>query len=293
MTASSNSDLQNPSITSGKKRKVWILSDLHHYAHSKLFLPDHKPAHDICILAGDIHDSVERAISYGEQLTEQPVVLVAGNHEFYHSVIDKQIKTGNQHYQLHHDQNSDAAAPIALQSNVRFLENTTCVIDDIRIIGCTLWVDFDLYGPNRRVESMAAAGAFMMDYRTIKTLYKPESKNSGRRKFLPSDSRTRHLQSRTFLESTLAVPFDGKTIVVTHHAPHICSIAPQYENDAVTPAFVSDMSDLISKHQPELWVHGHTHTFFDYNAGATRMVCNPRGYSSETTGFVDDFVVEL
>ena len=27
-----------------------------------------------------------------------------------------------------------------------------------------------------------------------------------------------------------------------------------------------------------LWVHGHTHTSFDYVLLGTRVVCNPRGY---------------
>ena len=28
----------------------------------------------------------------------------------------------------------------------------------------------------------------------------------------------------------------------------------------------------------KLWVHGHTHSSFDYNIHGTRVVCNPRGY---------------
>ena len=28
-----------------------------------------------------------------------------------------------------------------------------------------------------------------------------------------------------------------------------------------------------------LWVHGHTHDSADYTIGATRVLCNPRGYS--------------
>ena len=42
-----------------------------------------------------------------------------------------------------------------------------------------------------------------------------------------------------------------------------------------------------------LWIHGHTHTFFDYVVSGTRVVCNPRGYPGEPTGFVADFVVTV
>ena len=34
-----------------------------------------------------------------------------------------------------------------------------------------------------------------------------------------------------------------------------------------------------------LWVHGHTHHSFDYRAGATRIVANPRGYPMKDGGF--------
>ena len=27
-----------------------------------------------------------------------------------------------------------------------------------------------------------------------------------------------------------------------------------------------------------LWIHGHTHTSFDYRVGGCRVICNPRGY---------------
>jgi hypothetical protein len=29
---------------------------------------------------------------------------------------------------------------------------------------------------------------------------------------------------------------------------------------------------------PDLWVHGHTHTSFDYEVNGCRVVSNPRGY---------------
>src|SRR5439155_709852 len=42
-----------------------------------------------------------------------------------------------------------------------------------------------------------------------------------------------------------------------------------------------------------LWIHGHTHTFFDYRAGGARVICNPRGYPGEATGFRPDLIVEI
>lgn len=61
---------------------------------------------------------------------------------------------------------------------------------------------------------------------------------------------------------------------------------------ATALAFVSDLSDVIERHQPKLWIHGHTHTRFDYDVGATRVVCNPRGYHHEQD-YDPEMVIEL
>ena len=54
------------------------------------------------------------------------------------------------------------------------------------------------------------------------------------------------------------------------------------------------MVDLAaSMGQAGLWIHGHTHTLFDYCVRGTRVVCNPRGYPGERTGFRPDWTVEI
>ena len=40
-----------------------------------------------------------------------------------------------------------------------------------------------------------------------------------------------------------------------------------------------------------LWIHGRTHTFFDYRVRVTRVDCNPRGYPSELAGLRPDLTV--
>ncbi|MFD0915413.1 hypothetical protein ACFQ14_03235 [Pseudahrensia aquimaris] len=72
----------SPERNPRRKQKVWVLSDLHQRGVSPPWLPTTIPDHDICILAGDIHVSIQEAIAFGEQLTLQPTVLVVGNHEF-------------------------------------------------------------------------------------------------------------------------------------------------------------------------------------------------------------------
>lgn len=113
--------------------------------------------------------------------------------------------------------------------------------------------------------------------------------------FTPEQALALHRESRAWLEERLSEPFDGKTVVVTHHAPHPGSISPKYLGDALTPAFVSDLTDLIGRHQPDMWIHGHVHHSCDYVVPETktRIVCNPRGYGYENPSFRMRLVVEV
>jgi len=63
-----------------------------------------------------------------------------------------------------------------------------------------------------------------------------------------------HGIDRDWLRRQLAEPFDGATVVVTHHAPSMGSVARGYESDWLTPAFVSGSPDDFFG-APVLWVH--------------------------------------
>lgn len=102
--------------------------------------------------------------------------------------------------------------------------------------------------------------------------------NHGRR-FTPEDAIQLHSASRDWLTAMLAEPFDGKTVVVTHHAPSSQSVHPRYARDLLTPAFASNLENLVEGDRVALWIHGHMHESFDYEIYRTRMVCNPRGYA--------------
>lgn len=123
---------------------------------------------------------------------------------------------------------------------------------------------------------MLIAQRLLADYRLIG--YK------GRR-LLPPDTVAFHEQAVAWLDRTLSEPHDGPTVVLTHHSPSSQSIAPFYRNSLLSPAFNSDLEPLILKHQPELWIHGHTHWSTDYQIGRTRIFSNQRGYPNEETGF--------
>lgn len=106
-----------------------------------------------------------------------------------------------------------------------------------------------------------------------------------------------HFSDRAWLAQKLAEPFAGPTVVVTHHAPHRNSLAPRYQSDWLSPAFVSERPDSFFE-VPSLWIHGHLHESHRYQAGSCQVVCNPRGYvrdgrDHENKQFNPGLVVEL
>jgi hypothetical protein len=100
--------------------------------------------------------------------------------------------------------------------------------------------------------------------------------------------RARHQASVRWLREQLRIANEEGTrpVVVTHHLPSARSVAPEYAQDSLTPAFASHLDDLIPAAQ--LWLHGHTHDSFDYPVQTsnlpTRVVCNPRGYPRSAAG---------
>lgn len=204
---------------------------------------------DLLVLAGDIHNGVKGIEAFADWPV--PVVYLAGNHEFY----------GHDWEPTRRDLRAACAG-----TQVTFLDNDGFAFKGVRILGCTLWTDFRLDGGSQ-AQAMEAVERGLMDYRVIGT-----ATGSLRAWQTLAD----HEASRAWLESELAAPFDGKTVVVTHHGPHRLSIHPRFAGNALNAGFISDLTPLL--HGADLWLHGHTHDGFDYRVGRCRVVANPAGY---------------
>jgi len=246
--------------------KIHILCDLH--VEFGDIVPPVVGA-DVVVLAGDIHVNNRGLQWIFDQNFEVPVLYVLGNHEFYREQFPGLI---------------DQLKAEAEGTNVRVLENDSVEIGGYRFFGCTFWSDMELLD-DQHTSSMAAAD-FMNDYRLIRL-------SNTNRRLSPSDTKAWHFKSVRKLTEFLKAGEPEKSIVVTHHAPSIQSIANRYRVYPVSAAFASNMDDFILEHQPFLWIHGHTHESFDYRIGKTRIVCNPRGYAStaENNNFRPDFTV--
>ena len=235
--------------------KLHILSDLH-TEFADFDLPETDA--DVIVLAGDIGVGTGGLEWLSRQQRGRPIVYVPGNHEFYRhdlSLIDELRKR--------------------TLSDVHLLDNQAVVLDGIRFLGSTLWTDFDLFGETSKWLSLQRARQCMNDFAVIRR---------GGRPFTPADSIELHESSRKWLGEKFAESFDGRTVVVTHHAPSVRSVPARFSTDLLTPAFASDVEGMLDGSRVSVWIHGHMHDSADYSINGTRVICNPRGYPGEPSG---------
>jgi predicted phosphodiesterase len=249
--------------------KLNILSDLH-LSRGALAIP--RNGADAVVLAGDIarpKEAAAWAAGFGK-----PVLYVAGNHEFYGGSIAGTVRE---------------LKVLCASTNVFVLDDDAVVLGGVRFLGTTLWTDFKLFGAGeKRLTAMREASRFMRDFQAIR---------GGDGLFTPEKAAALFDAHAGWLESRLAEPHDGPTVVITHHAPSPKSIHPRFVGSLLNACFVSDVERLMGAGRACLWIHGHTHDSFDYRVNGTRVVCNPRGYAkdgvNENPAFDADLVVEL
>lgn len=251
--------------------KIWILSDLH-LEYANLRRPLDIPDADVCVVAGDLCRGIANGVHWlAEHIAPaMPCVYVAGNHEFYKGSIKESLEDGR--------------AAASAFPRINFLDNEVAVIEDVRFIGATLWTDYRIEG--NPPLAMAYARERMNDHRQIALQRDPWQR------FRPRDAFRLHQRSRSFIETALSGD-KMRTVVVTHHLPHARSIFREFAGDLLNSAYASDLSSVIEREQPTLWVHGHTHVSCDYQIFDTRVVCNPRGYDDENEHFDRAFVVSV
>ncbi|MEX2696862.1 metallophosphoesterase [Rhizobium mongolense] len=268
--------------------RAWIVSDIHS-STMDLFLARRLeiPKADICISAGDIANNIERSIDFlcSEIASHMPVVATLGNHDYYGSSIAHAL---------------EYARKWTAGTNVHVVENDEFRMDDLRVIGATLWTDFEIMAHDaghvpvdvRRDFAISVCRQYLLDFREI---YRSDERADGESGFITAaEMIARHKESRSYIDATLAEPFDGTTMVLTHHAPTARSLDSRFGGHVTNAAFASDLSAVIQARKPRFWIHGHVHCFQDYIEGGTRVLCNPRGYRNEPPGggFRPGFVIE-
>lgn len=211
---------------------------------------------DCLILAGDIHQAEGALRTFADWPV--PVFYVLGNHEFYSDAIQPVV---------------DKITRLSQGTAMRLLYRETAVMGSVRILGATLWTDYEAYGAgDAQLKAMRACGSHLADHRLIVGVDRRGDT------FTPTKAHGLHQLDRAWLQQELAKPWAGRTVVVTHHAPCEGSCHPRYWGDPCSPGFYSKLPDLLA--YADVWIHGHVHDSFDYQRGRCRIVCNPGGYPS-------------
>lgn len=247
--------------------RILVLSDLHLDSWDRA-LRDPLPAIaaaagniDAVIIAGDLTDNAvqnwpQALARVRRSFPNRPVFILPGNHEYYygHLHLDRELR-----------RTSESAGAI-------FVQKAKFILDDIRILTCTLWTDFEINGT--RDASMQRAASAMNDYVVIaKSASDPSA-------IAPHDTIHVHQEHLAWLQMELAHPFDGRTVVITHHGP---SPAARGSEHPLAPAFCSDLDQLIQTNSIALWLFGHTHRQITGRAGGIPVVNVSFGYAREVS----------
>jgi predicted phosphodiesterase len=256
--------------------KLHIISDLH-LDSWPLEAPQDIDA-DVSIVLGDTHEGIN-GLEFIETLCKgrpilspssvRPTIVLLGNHEFYGSSL---AKVRAQWREI-----------AAKNSDIIFLDNEVWIHKGVRFIGATLWTDFFNQSPLKMMQGQGV----VKDYMYIENDQGDDHINAD---FILSE----HLKSKQFIQDELSKPFEGKTVVLTHHAPTHSSVAEHFQGNEHNYMFCSDLDAIFHYQDFVLWAHGHMHNSAFYKLADKWVLNNPRGTPSYPNDQFDvRFVIDL
>jgi predicted phosphodiesterase len=253
--------------------KFQIVSDLHiEYRNNEI--PDPlsliTPTSEILILAGDIGSlyKIKQLQGFLEQLCVhfKTVLYVPGNHEYYmvpndnsYEPLSMQSLTNRLYY-------LEKSIP-----NLYILNQSSVIINNICITGCTLWSKAEVCIPKFivRIHGMTNhiyEQRYINDLNYIQKMMKYCKSN------------------------------DLQMVVVTHHCPSYDVLGNSHKsNDRFVSLYVSKLDYLLKSSNVHTWIAGHTHKNFDFiTEGGTHLVSNQRGKPRDNVyDFSTSFVVDV
>ncbi|MDP4031692.1 MAG: metallophosphoesterase, partial [Pseudorhodobacter sp.] len=154
---------------------------------------------DALIVAGDLANNPIRnwpkALSRLAMLMEpKKIYILPGNHDYYHFHID----------------GDERLRGMVEAAGMNWAQKTVVQVDNVRFLCATLWTDFRLSGDE--AASQTAAARAMNDYELI-------TRTAAGDRLLPQHTATIHVDHLAWLTAEIARPFDGRTVIITHHGP--------------------------------------------------------------------------
>lgn len=208
------------------------------------------PSADVLILAGDIGSfyKMSQLKSFLQKLCSyfKVVIYVPGNHEYY-----KQKGYQPEKMNVLLKRFIDLEKSI---NNLYVLNRSSVLIDDVCIVGCTLWSKPTIHVPNFivRIQGMNTNlynQKFNYDLEYIKKM------------------------------SDYCAKKQLKLLVVTHHCPTYSVItSTKKKKDKYLSLYASHLDELLTQDKVHTWVCGHIHSNFDLiTECGTHLIGNQKG----------------
>jgi Icc-related predicted phosphoesterase len=254
-----------------------LFSDIHleHFNACEIF---DVGSGDILVLAGDILTAKHlKSDGYLKEVylrflsdcskNYKHVIYVDGNHSFYGYNYEGSLKTIKEY----------------LPENFHYLEQSKVTIGSYVFLGGIFWTDHNKENPLNMMENQC----IMNDYKSIRI-------TTNYRKLNPEDTAKVHKETKLYFEEQLDLHKDDKVIMVTHMAPSYQSVDPIYKEATYNSAYCSDLENwILERPQIHYWFHGHIHAPSDYMIGNCRVMCNPKGYPRQQTGYNPKFSLKI
>lgn len=241
------------------KLSIFCISDLHlefYKSNKNLYKTIEKklPLADLLILAGDIGYPDKHYRQHYVNLLKtfktiyHHVIVVPRNHEYY----------ATEKYNIQ-DQ-LDKLSDICRETNVILLNNNSVIINNVKIIGTTLWSQIDKYG----FDGINDKG------KVFKTI---------------DDYNNEHIKCFDWLKNELDTDATNNEIkdqiIITHHLPSSKLVHARFKNSPINTAFCTDILDKLNLTKARYWFTGHTHEYSSMVHNNTKFVVNPLGYPFE------------
>lgn len=256
------------------------------------------------IIAGDLGWPTEE--SYKNFLQETTnyydnVFLISGNHEYYCGKknnlsieeIDQLIDSIVNSINMSNNQNklikTNVDTLIKTNGHIHFLNNKMILHNGVYIIGSPLWTFVD--------DSYKKNYIYMNDYNYIKNFTVDHSNELYKQSydFIKNSLETIKLNTYSLNESQNEKSNKNQTkcIVITHHLPSFELINKKYKNMTDINIFFASKSDDLINIPVNYWIYGHTHTKSLHEINGVKLLCNPKGYPSEHSGYSNECIIEL
>jgi predicted phosphodiesterase len=246
-----------------------IASDLH-IEYKNNDIPDPldyiTPQAEILVLAGDIGSlyKINQLEGFLKKVCEyfKTVIYVPGNQEFYIVPEIEPVSMNQLTIRLYEIENNI--------ENLYILNQSSLIIDDICITGCTLWSDLKIKIPKfivriHGIHNIIYEKKFENDVKYIKKMINYSQANN------------------------------LKFVAITHYCPTYKVLKDSNKRDKYVSLYTSELDYLLTNDQVHTWICGHIHKNFDFNTeNGTRIVGNQLGKPKDNIkDYSKNFIVKI